>query len=96
MKKLIVGLFAVGAILALRSAASRSGHSMSEHCKQMAGRCKQMMAAQSADRGPTAGMRERCSEMIAAHKGHGETAEAKEHSEQEAPQFVGSGETAKA
>lgn len=93
MKKVIVGLVAVGAIVALRSAAGRSGHSMSEHCKQMAGRCKQMMAGQPADRGPAAGMREHCNEMMAARRGQGEATESGEHSEQEAPQVVGSGET---
>lgn len=60
MKKVIVGLVAVGAILALRSTAGRSSHSMREHCKQMAGRCKQLMAGLSAEHGEAAEMREDC------------------------------------
>jgi hypothetical protein len=36
MKKLIVGLIAIGAILALRTAAGRIGQKMREHCKEMA------------------------------------------------------------
>ena len=41
MKKAIVGLAAVGAILGIRRA-SRISHAMREHCRQMAAQCKQM------------------------------------------------------
>ena len=43
MKKLIIGLVAVGAVMALRP---RLAHKMRDHCKQMAGHCKEMMEAQ--------------------------------------------------
>jgi hypothetical protein len=91
MKKLIVGLGAVGGIIALRAAATRGGHSMSEHCKGMGAKCKEMMASQSDQHGP-AGMPERCQQMMAADKDQGERTETPEHPEPEAPQFVGSGE----
>jgi hypothetical protein len=41
MKKAIVGLAAVGAIIGIRRA-SRIGHKMREHCQQMAAQCKQI------------------------------------------------------
>jgi hypothetical protein len=41
MRKAIVGLAAVGAIIGIRRA-SRIGHKMREHCAQMAAQCKQM------------------------------------------------------
>jgi hypothetical protein len=44
MKKLILGLAAVGAVLALRPVIKRRMvQEMSAHCRQMAARCKQMM-----------------------------------------------------
>lgn len=89
MKKLIVGLVAIGGIIALRSVAGRASQKMQEHCKQMAGKCKQMMAGQA---GEQSEMREHCEEMMAAHGGHGEKGEAPGHSEQETPQFVADGE----
>ncbi len=46
MKKVMVGLVAVGAIFAVRAAAGHTGQKMREHCGQMAGKCKQMMAGQ--------------------------------------------------
>jgi hypothetical protein len=49
MKKVIIGLVLLGAIVALRPAARRM-HEMREHCGQMAAQCKQM-AAQYAGRG---------------------------------------------
>ena len=88
MKKLIVGLAAVGALIALRPVAGRK---MREHCERMASKCREMMASQPGEHG-AAGMRERCQEMMAAHTGQGEKAETSEHPEPEAPQFVGSGE----
>jgi hypothetical protein len=88
MKKLIVGLAAVGALIALRPVARRK---MREHCERMASKCKEMMASQPGQH-EAAGMRERCQEMMAAHKGHDEAAETGEHSEQEAPQFAGNAE----
>jgi hypothetical protein len=41
MKKLIVGLAAVGAIVGIRRA-SRMADKMRRHCEQMAAQCKQM------------------------------------------------------
>jgi hypothetical protein len=52
MKKAVVALVAVGAVLALRPAA-RHMKKMRDHSQQMAAHCKQM-AAQSADRGEAA------------------------------------------
>lgn len=92
MKKVIVGLVAVGAIIALRPVAGRVGHKMREHCEHMAGKCRQMMAAQPEQGGKAAGMREHCAEMMASHRGHGETSETREHTEQEAPEFLAAGE----
>ena len=91
MKKLIVRLAAVGGIIALSAVARRGGHKMSEHCKSMGARCKEMMASQSGQPGPP-GMREHCQEMMAAHTDQGERTNTPEHPEGEAPQFVGSGE----
>jgi hypothetical protein len=89
MKKLIVGVVAVGSVLALRPVVKRRMvQKMREHCKQMAGKCKQMMASQSGER---SAMREHCKEM-ASHGANGEEAATPKHSEQEAPQFVGHGE----
>jgi hypothetical protein len=85
MKKLIVGLAAVGALIALRPVARRK---MREHCERMASKCKEMMASQPGQH-EAAGMRERCQEMMAAHAGHGERTETPEHPEPEAPQFAG-------
>jgi DNA-binding protein YbaB len=56
MKKAIIALAAVGAVLALRPAFRQMkkmrehSQQMAAHCKEMAAQCKQM-AAQSADRG---------------------------------------------
>lgn len=79
MKKLLIGLVAIGAIIVLRSAATRSGQKMSEHCRQMAGKCKQRQAREQSAEG---GMREHCKDMMAAHKGRDEAAETREPSEQ--------------
>jgi hypothetical protein len=54
IKKMIVGLVAVGAIVGLRSARKRIGHKMRDHCGEMAERCMEM-AAQFARRGEAAG-----------------------------------------
>jgi hypothetical protein len=73
MKKAIVGVAAVGAVIALRPALKRRLlQKMHGHCQQMAPTCRQMMAGQPTERGEAAGTRQ--------------------PSEQEAPQFVGSGE----
>ncbi len=88
MKKVIIGLGALGALIALRPVAGRK---MREHCERMAGKCRQMMASQSGQRSGAPGMREHCQEMMASHAGHGERAETPEHAEQ-APQFAGNGE----
>ena len=89
MKKLIVGLAAIGGIIALRSVAGQASQKMQEHCKQMAGKCKQMMAGQSAGHSE---MREHCQEMMASHGRNGEEAATPERSAQEAPQSVAGGE----
>jgi hypothetical protein len=81
MKKVIVGLGAVGALIALRPVAGR------KHCERMAGKCKQMMASQSGQHSGAPGMREHCQEMMAAHRGHGQKTATHEHPEQKAPQF---------
>jgi hypothetical protein len=75
MKKLIVGLAAVGAVVALRPVVKRRMvQKMREHCGQMAEHCKQMMG-QFAAGGDTTGnepigpeamrqkMREHCGQM---------------------------------
>jgi hypothetical protein len=92
MKKAIVGLAAVGGIIALRPAAGRISQKMREHCQRMASQCKQMMATQPGDLGERAGMPEHGKEMMAGHTGQGEMANTPEHAEQESAQLVGSGE----
>jgi hypothetical protein len=44
MKKALVGLVAVGALIGFLPLARRTGHKMSEHCGQMAAECKEMAA----------------------------------------------------
>jgi hypothetical protein len=76
MKKLIVGVVAVGAVIALRPVLKRRMvQTMREHCKQMAVHCKEMMGAQPGDRGETTGqdamhqkMREHCGPLAAEHE----------------------------
>ena len=47
MKKATFGLAAVGAVIGLGPVVKRRiGHKMREHCKEMAAKCKQMMAGQ--------------------------------------------------
>jgi hypothetical protein len=93
MKKAIFGLLAVGAIVGLRPAARRIGHKMREHCQQMAAKCKQMMAGQSAEGGEAAGMPGHCKQMAAQFRGDDEATGTREQPEREAPQFgVASGE----
>ena len=59
MNKAIVGVAAIGAVIALRPVIKRRLiHKMSEHCQQMAGKCKRMMAGAPAERGEPAGMPE--------------------------------------
>ena len=59
MKKAIVGLAAVGAVIALGPVVKRRiGHKMREHCDEMAAKCKQMMAGQSGARGEDVGTQE--------------------------------------
>jgi hypothetical protein len=53
MKKALVGLAAVGAIVGVRRA-KRMSQKMREHCGQMAAQCKQM-AAQFGTRGEPVG-----------------------------------------
>lgn len=54
MKKMIVALVAIGAIVGLHSARRRIGHKMRDHCEEMAERCMEM-AAQFAGRGEAVG-----------------------------------------
>jgi hypothetical protein len=42
MKKAIIGVMALGAIIGSRPLARRMRHKMQEHCEQMAAHCKQM------------------------------------------------------
>jgi hypothetical protein len=54
MKKAIIGVVAVSAVLGVRVLGRRAGHAMREHCDQMATQCKQM-AAQAGGRGGAVG-----------------------------------------
>jgi hypothetical protein len=47
MKKVIVGLFAVGAVLGFGFAVRRMTRRMREHVGEMAAHCKEMMASES-------------------------------------------------
>jgi hypothetical protein len=68
MRKVMVGLVIIGAVMVLRPLVRRRVvHGMREHCKQMAAKCKQMMA-QSGARGEEAGMPEH-GEQVAEHVG---------------------------
>ena len=81
MKKLILGLVAVGALIALRPVVKRRMvQKMSEHCKQMATHCKEMMGAQRGGRGEATGreamsqkMREHCEPPAAEDEDRRET-----------------------
>lgn len=44
MKKAIVGLVAIAAVIGLLRVVWRKAHKMREHCEQMAAKCKQVMA----------------------------------------------------
>ncbi len=88
MKKLLVGLVAIGAIIVLRSAAARGGQKMSEHCRQMAGRCGQMMAGRAREQSAEGGMREHCKDTMAVHESREEAAETREPAEQPTPQLA--------
>jgi low affinity Fe/Cu permease len=64
MKKAIVGLLAVGAVIGLRQVMPRVGRKMREHCEQMMGQ----FAGRSETTGPEAmhqKMREHCEQMAA-------------------------------
>ena len=98
MKKVIVGLVAVGAVLALRPVGKRMAQKMREHCEQMAAKCQQKMG-QCAGGGKEAGMREHCEQMAAQHKEKmaqfqaGQDAPESEHPE---PTVVGNGDRSEA
>ena len=66
MKKLIVGVAAVGVVMALRPLVKRRViQKMRDHCKQMAAHCKEMMEGRSETTGREARaqkMREHCGE----------------------------------
>jgi hypothetical protein len=57
MKKALVALVAVGAVIGFLPLARRAGHKMSEHCGQMAAQCKEM-AGQFGARGEAVGNKE--------------------------------------
>ena len=68
MKKLIIGLAAVGAVMALRP---RLAQKMRDHCTQMAGHCKEMMGDQSEATSHEAmqqKMRKHCEGMAPQHE----------------------------
>jgi len=59
MRKAIVGLAVVGAVIGLAPVVKRRiGDKMREHCDEMAAKCKQMMAGQSGARGEDVGTQE--------------------------------------
>ena len=43
MKKALIGLLAIGSLIAVGVMAKRKGKMMREHCEHMAERCKQMV-----------------------------------------------------
>jgi hypothetical protein len=89
MKKAIIGLAAVGAVIGLGPVVKRRiGHKMRAHCQQIAAKCHQMMAGQSPERGEAAGMPEHCKQVAAQLRADKGPAETREQSEQEAPRFV--------
>jgi hypothetical protein len=71
MKKLMLGLVAVGALIALRPVVKRRMvQKMREHCTQMAGHCREMMGAQHEATGREAvsqKMCEHCEPLTAEH-----------------------------
>ena len=48
MKKALIATVAIGALVALRPLSKRAGRTMSQHCAQMASKCKGMMSTQEA------------------------------------------------
>ena len=48
MKRALIGVFAIAAVVALRPLSQRIGRKMSEHCAQMATKCKETMSAHGA------------------------------------------------
>jgi hypothetical protein len=72
MKKLIVGVAAVGVALALRPLVKRRlVQKMRDHCTQMAAHCKEMMEGRggpTADEAEAQEMRERCEEIAARRR----------------------------
>ena len=64
MRKAIFGLAAVGAVIALGSVVKRRiGHKVREHCREMAAKCKQMMAGQAGAREEEVGTHEQGEQM---------------------------------
>lgn len=49
MKKAIIGLVAISAVVGVGLVGQRIGHKMRKHCERMAAQCKQM-AARTGDR----------------------------------------------
>jgi hypothetical protein len=66
MKKLIIGLVAIGVVLAVRPFMKRKAQRMREHCEQMAAKCKEKMVQSGASE--EAGIPGHCKEMAAQHK----------------------------
>ena len=64
MRKAILGLVAIGAVIGLLPILKRKAHKMRAHCEQMAAKCEQMMAQSGAGDKPV-GMREHCEQMAA-------------------------------
>jgi hypothetical protein len=59
MKKALIGFFAIAALVALRPLSKRAGRKMSQHCAQMASKCKEMMSAQGGSCGKATETHER-------------------------------------
>lgn len=98
MKKLMIGIAAIGAVLALWQVIPRLGQRMREHCEKMAAKCKERMAQFGG--GEEAGAPEHCKQMAAQHKekvaqpeAGGQEGPVREHPE---PTVVGSGDRSEA
>jgi predicted lysophospholipase L1 biosynthesis ABC-type transport system permease subunit len=85
MKKAIIGMLAIGAILALLPVARRTGQKMREHCEQMMGQFGDRAA--SSDQAQGHKMRERCQQMMARFGDRAATSGAA-HSDQKPEQMM--------
>lgn len=59
MKRALVGIVAIGAVVAVRPLSKRIGRKMSQHCAHMASKCKQMVSTQGGSCGKAAETHER-------------------------------------